>query len=130
MLNAGVLRFDANGRIRQTSSASTDGNGGTPTVQGLLSAANVSPEVQWNGLSFFQSGQGTLCGQGFGDITGHAPGGIPINSQGMVEVNPTDPIDHWNAGLPYTAAGALAVALPESPTTASAFDSGFDTGFH
>jgi hypothetical protein len=130
MLNAGVLRFDATGRIRQTASSSTDGNGGTPTIQGLLSAGNVAIEAGWNGLPYFNSGQGILCGQGIGTTVSFAPGGIPMNSAGMVEVDAVGAIAYWNAGLPYTAAHRLAVALPESPVAASAFDNGFDSGFH
>jgi hypothetical protein len=117
MLNAGVLLFDASGRIRQTTSASTDGNGGTPTVQGLLSAGNVTIETYWNGLPFFGNGQGTVCGESLGVIVAYAPGGIPINTLGMVKADPIEPIAYWNAGLPYTAAGALAVAFPESPAS-------------
>lgn len=131
MLNAGVLKFDAAGRIRNTTSLPTDFNGGTPTRDGLLAGSNGVPNAD-----SFVAGIGYLAGGGLA-ATNATPvawaGGIPLTAAGQVCVDATGAgvIAYYNNGLPYDASGKLVLAAPESPAGLSAFSMGFsDAEFH
>jgi len=57
-----------------------------------------------------------------------APGGIGIGPGGGVSVDQTGEITHYNAGLPCTAEGALAIEIG-GVELLGAFDGGFDEGY-
>lgn len=128
MLNAGVLRFDAAGRIRCTLSLPTHFNGGTPTNQGLLSGNNGVPNA-----GSFLGGLGYLAG---GDLAmfNAAPaayiGGLPVTAAGQLCVDATGTLtpNRWVAGIPLSGE-RVCLAAPEAPVTGTGFDSGFDGGF-
>jgi hypothetical protein len=111
MLNAGVLRFDASGRIRWTTALPLDFNGGTPTNNGLLAGNNAIP-------TRFVAGLGYVVGDGlaaFNSAPVNWVGGIPLNANGQVCVDATGSavVASYVSGLPLTADGKLALAAVE-----------------
>lgn len=129
MLNAGVLRFNAAGQIRNTTALPTDFNGGTPTNQGLLSGSNGIPHAD-----SFLGGLGYLAGGGLA-VFNAAPvvwnGGIGSTAAGQVCVDATGAgvIAGYVNGLPIDASGKLVLAAPESPAALDAFDTAFSGAF-
>lgn len=112
MLNAGTLLFDAAGRIRNTATGTPDGfNAGVATRGGLLLTALSAPNAFVNGMPFFQI-SGALCAQSAAP-TSYAQGGLPITPAGLVAVDANGAIDHYLAGLPFTAADRLCLAAAE-----------------
>lgn len=90
-------------------------NGGTPikVVGGanLLCNFNNAPEVYVQGAPYVLSG--ALCSTGAGSVTGFSQGGLPLVAGGEIAVDAVAAITSYNAGLPYTAEGRLALAIPE-----------------
>lgn len=126
MLNASVMKFDATGRIRNTTSLPTVLIAGAGFNDGLLSAASAP-------VLFYPNGNPTILGGQLaiqvGNPDHYGQGGLPIAANGAVAINVSQPITHWNAGLPYTANGALAFATAEAPAVVDAFDSAFSGAF-
>lgn len=127
MLNAGVLKFDALGKVRNTTSAPADFNAGVGFNQGLLSVDLNSPTRWANGMPFVASGK--LSVQTAGAVVGHSQGGLPINELGAIAIDTVATVSYWNAGLPYTSTGKLAFGTTESPIVESGFSNGFSAGF-
>jgi hypothetical protein len=127
MLNAGVLRFDALGKVRNTTVAGSEFNAGVESEQGLVSVSLNTPQRWHNGLPFMNNG--ALSVQNVGTVAYHSQGGIPINELGAVAIDTVGAVAYWNAGLPFTSGGKLAFAASEPPATLSGFSSGFDEGF-
>jgi len=127
MLIAGLLRFATTGRIRNTTTAPTDFNGGTPTVQGLLSYSIQPPDVFVNGLGYKTNGALSVAIGGGAD---HYVNGLPVNLIGQVCATQSliQPAV-WVAGLPIGLDGLLALAPNESPVAQNAFSDGFSNGF-
>jgi hypothetical protein len=127
MLNAGVLRFASNGRIRNTTAAPTDFNGGTPTVQGLLSYSITLPDTFVGGIGYRVNG--AIC-VAVGGAPTHYVAGLPVNALGQLCVTQSliQPVS-WVAGLPIGLDGLLALAPAESPAVVDAFSSAFSGAF-
>jgi hypothetical protein len=111
MINAQVLLFNAQGRIRNTVSAPTAFNAALGFANGLLSLDINTPQQWANGMPFVSSGK--LSVQLVGNVVGYAQGGLPINDNGCVAVDTSAAIAYYNAGLPYTATHRLAMAATE-----------------
>jgi hypothetical protein len=109
MLNKGVLTFTG-GRIRNTIAAPTNFSAGVPLVGSLLSlAAGVV-----TGYNHGEPHIATLqLAKGDATPVAYAQGPLPISANGGVSVDEAGAITHYKAGLPFTAAGALATATPE-----------------
>jgi hypothetical protein len=124
MLNAGVLAFDAAGRIETTTALPEAFNGGTPTKGGALAYTVAVPSVRLAGIGYDSAGAVLLALNG-------APtqwqGGIPTDDLGRICANDAAPIAYWNAGLPFTLGGLLAVTPAIAPINLSAFDFGYST---
>lgn len=130
MLNAGVLRFDANGRIRNTVSAPTDFNGGTPTNQGLLCVvlSAAAPGGYAQGMGFETGGQ--MSAEGSPSTTIPLQGGLQQGSATRrTGVAVVGTIAGYVAGLPVSAAGLLVLATAEAVAGTGGFSSGFSSGF-
>jgi hypothetical protein len=128
MLNAGVLLFNGTGRIRNTTSAPTDGNGGTPTIQGLLAAAPiVAVENFHDGTGFVADGRISIDSSGA--IVAYSQGGLPMTVEGRIAVDTVQAITHYNAGLPFTVLGRLVLAAAEAPAVLNSFSSAFSGAF-
>ena len=92
-MNAGVLTFDAAGRITTLEVAAFPSprfNGGTPT--------------------------GDLGSLVLGSVTAARLNGVPYDAAGAVVANSTDAIVAWSGGLPLCA-DALAVSFGQTPVT-------------
>ena len=106
MLTAGVLTYDGQGRVRTTLQPPTEFNGGTPTRNGLLCIA------QAGAITAFGAGLGYVASGAIRVVAGGGPGVNPLgNDLGQVRVG-VGPAAFWYAGLPFTAAGRVAVAPP------------------
>jgi hypothetical protein len=127
MLNAGVLRFDAAGRIRNTSALPTDFNGGTPTNQGLLSWVGGAPVAFNGGLGYLTDMR--LVAANAAPVAWN--GGIACSAASQVCVDGTGAgvITGYVNGLPIDAAGKLVLASAELPAVVDAFDSAFSGAF-
>jgi hypothetical protein len=111
MLNAGVLRFDALGKVRNTVSVPVDFNAGVGSANNLLSV-DLNGPVRWvNGMPFVNNGR--LSVQTAGTVVEHAQGGLPINEAGAVAIDTVAVVSYWSAGLPFTSTGKLAFAGAE-----------------
>ena len=108
MLNAGVLAFDEFGRIRHTPAAPTVWVAGVPFAgPGLLCIDPSSDPVTHyhNGIGY----QAERLGSVIGSVESYTQGGLGVNA-GRVCVDEAAAIEHWNAGLPITGLGRLAIA--------------------
>ena len=106
MINAGVLKFDAQGRILTTNAnPGPHFNGGTPVVNGMLCVLN-GPAVYYNG-GFGYGIRGRVCAT----QSGANPQGPIVNGLGRVR-GTTDPPAFYYAGLPMAANGLLCLAPP------------------
>jgi len=109
VLNAGVLSYDAQGRVLTTLTQMGRFNGGTPVVDGKLCITLSEPEVYLGGLSYLNDG--SVCYEQ--DL--NTDGGI-ANGRGQLRSS-TEPPAFWYCGLPVTADGRLSIAPPILPTT-------------
>lgn len=123
MLVAGVLKFDAQGRIIVSGAPPVTFNGGTPiAADGSLAAAiDVVPHVFIGGIGYTHRGR--ICNSSSPLIP---PGGVLTNELGQLAVDTSPPVLSY-AGLPITAAGRLSVSSVAPSTTG--FDDGFSEGF-
>lgn len=126
MLNAGLLSFDAGGRIRCTTALPKHFNGGTPMNGDLLCIVSAAPTRFVGGLGYDVSG--ALCV--VNSAAEFYSGGIPIAPGNLVAVDGAGVSvpSHWVAGLPITA-GERLLLTPAIPVSTNAFSSGFDEGF-
>jgi hypothetical protein len=110
MLNPGVLRFNAGGRIRTSNTAPSEVNGGTPTLGGLLSTINSAATVFVHGMGYPSTGQlaGTVAG-----AVSYFNEGLAFTSANRVCLDEAGAITGYLGGLPRVATGALATAAPE-----------------
>lgn len=130
MLNAGVLSFDAAGRIRVLSVAdfpAPNFNGGTPSSQlrELVvgpSASGYTPAVWVGGLPY--TVEGALVTDKVGAIIAHV-GAVPLTANGVAG-SEDQTVAYWEQGMPFDAAGRLAGTPPGIIINLHAFDSGFD----
>jgi hypothetical protein len=127
MLNAGVLKYDATGRIRNTTAAPTERNAAVGCVQGLLSQAAASPVNIANGMGF--TATGALAIDTAGAITHHAQGALPMTAASRLAVAVNGTVAYREAGLPFSSTGRLALATAEAPVLLDAFSNGFSSGF-
>lgn len=132
MLNAGVLAFDATGRIKALSIADFPAphfNGGTPAgdIGSLVVAPYTSgynPEVYVAGLPY--TAQGGLVIDVVGAIVAHVAG-LPVTAVGLAAS--TDNPVRWVAGIPIGASGRVCIAAATPPVNLSGFSNGFSGGF-
>lgn len=115
MLNGGVLKFDALGKVRNTNSAPvpSEYNAGVGLNQGLLSVDSTAPQYWTSGLPFTSSGQ--LSVQTTGTLAYYTQGGLPINENGCILADTESAVAYRQAGLPFTSGGKLALAEAEAP---------------
>lgn len=115
-LQARHLLFDASGRIRNTGTAPTQFNGGTPTNNaGLLCVVSATPSTRFHaGLGYSNGTPDALC------IADAAPvgsdpwnGGVRVSANVRVYIDRVNSINAWVAGLPVTANGRLCLATAE-----------------
>lgn len=128
MLNAGVLAFDAQGRIA-TIQASTIPrfffNGGTPT--GTLGALVVAPQISgfnpevWLGGFPYTNADGIVI-DSLNAITDHV-GGLPLTELGLAVEIDALPVRHVT-GIPISATGRVCV-YNATPLTLKAFSDAF-----
>lgn len=106
MINSSMLLFDAGDRIRATAAAPDATMGSTPTNAGRLAIDTGGPVDFVHGVGF--AANGALC------MTELDPDSF---DQGMphitnrVAYDAVGAIVGYNFGLPYTAAGALALSI-------------------
>ena len=108
MLNASVLAYDATGRIRHTTAPPEYWAAGVPFAgPSLLCIDPTAGAVTrfHNGIGY----QGAFIGTVVGSVDSYTQGGLGMNA-GRMCVSTAAPITHYNAGLPITAAGSLAIA--------------------
>ena len=108
MLNASVLAYDATGRIRHTTASPEYWAAGVPFAgPSLLCIDPIAGAVTrfHNGVGY----QGAFIGAVVGSVDSYTQGGLGMNA-GRMCVSTAAPITHYNAGLPITAAGSLAIA--------------------
>lgn len=127
-MNAGVLAFDAAGRITTLAVAdfpSPHFNGGTPTgdlgslVLGSLTAARI------DGVPY--DAAGAVVANSTDAIVAWT-GGLPLCADALAVSFDQTPVT-WVAGIPLDAAGRVCCASTAPPINLSGFDSGFDGGF-
>lgn len=133
MLNASLLWFDSSGRIKALALADFPAprfNGGTPAADlgNLVGTEAGTQFVFHNGLKYTNPEGGIAVANG-GTIANHSQGGMPVDADGnlCVEYNGL-PVSHI-AGIPITATGRVAVAIPAPPINLSGFSNGFSNGF-
>ena len=112
MLNHSLLKFDGNGRIRNTTNAPTHFSGGVPfNAAGLPCITSFgSIDHQHNGQSY--TSERLLLAVPNVSVEYFAQGGLAMNA-GRIVVATAAPIDHYNSGLPCSASGTLCVATQE-----------------
>lgn len=128
-MNAGVLAFDAAGRITTLNVAdfpSPHFNGGTPTGDlGSLVITTALPSAFVHGGGYDDAG--ALC-----VVTAaadHYLAGLPYAVDGALCVSFDQTPATWVAGIPLDAAGRVCCATPTTPIDLSPFSSGFSGGF-
>jgi hypothetical protein len=126
MLTAGVLKFDAEGRIILSADLPIAFNGGTPIAAdgGLSTAAGITPEIFLAAIGYLEAGSITDSTNPLVPATG------PITDEtGAIRIS-NDLPHHWYAGLPLTAGGFLSVSGGSPPPVdLGAYDHGFDASF-
>jgi hypothetical protein len=130
MLNAGVLSFDAAGRVKALSVADFPApffNGGTPasTLKELVVApvgSGYTPAVWVGGLPY--TVEGALVTDPVGAIIAHV-GAVPLTANG-VAASTDQTVAYWSQGIPFDANGRIAGTPPGIIINLHAFDSGFD----
>jgi hypothetical protein len=126
-ISAGLLQFATSGRIRNTTTAPEYFNGGTPTVQGLLSYSITLPDVFLGGIGYRANGALSVA---LGGAADHYVNGLPVNAVGQVcATQSLIAPARWVGGLPIGLDGLLALAAPEVPATLTGFSNGFSNGF-
>jgi hypothetical protein len=112
MLCAGMLLFNA-GRVRCSTSAGAAQNiGGTPTTStGVLALSLTAPTARLNSAGY-NAANGALCADIGGAINVRGQG-LAFSAADRVVCDQVSAISTYFAGLPFTAAGALATAAPE-----------------
>lgn len=102
MITAGMLAFNAAGRIRVITDVIPVNRGLTPTILGVLCYIEEPPvPVNYNNEIGYGL-NGSVCAQ----VLPHQRGEPP--SKGL-RISTTEPITHYWMGLPMTADGRLAV---------------------
>lgn len=129
MLNAGVLSFGTDGRVKTLLVSSYPEpffNGGTPAS--LLGELVIAPyQSGYEGL--FKLGglpytvEGALLTDTIGVISGHV-GAVPITVNGAVALSAAPGIAYWEQGIPFSADGRIAT-VPSTIVNLHAFDSSF-----
>jgi hypothetical protein len=123
------MQFDSAGLIIsiQPGAVPINFNAGTPTgVLGSLQVATIG-STPFAGLFYDDVGHINVANGGV--IAGHAPGGMPVDATGKLCVDYDIPVSFWHAGLPYTAAGRLALRAPVVPVNFFAYANAFSTAF-
>lgn len=126
MLIAGVLKFDAQGRIILSAGPPVDFNGGTPIGAdgGLAAAGGADPALYFAAIGYLDNGAITDS-----DNPLVPQGGLLTNELGQVRISFDLPV-LWYAGLPLTAEGFLSISDGIAPVIGpGAFDQGFSNAF-
>jgi len=130
-MNAGVLAFDAAGRIstiRVTDFPSPHFNGGTPTGDlgsMVINTGGLPPPVYVAGIGYDNAGAICVLSAPAESYSG----GLPVSAGGQLCVSyDQTPVD-WVAGIPLDASGLVCLATPTTPIDLSPFSSGFSGGF-
>lgn len=110
MLTAGVLTFDAEGRILCTLDPPDHFNGGTPMLGGLLCISANAPEVYLGGFAY--TAVDFVCSSQ--QATDTNPNDPMTNPEGALKYSTNLPA-YWYAGLPFTAEGLLSLVLESPP---------------
>ncbi len=110
MLTAGMLRYNAAGRVMVSAAAPQQfGDGATPLRNdGALCLANVNPGFYFGGIGL--SASGALSATNVGPVAGYMRG-IPFNAAGRMIIAATEPIAFYLAGTPRAANGAICVGV-------------------
>lgn len=123
MLTAGVLRFNAAGRVVCTGEdPPVDFSGGVPlSASGAVCLSPSTPDLFLGGIGYRNSTR--LCGA----VAPLVPGDQPLarDAVGGLALAETEPITHYYAGIPLVADGRVAVFL-EDPIFVSAFSLAYD----
>lgn len=128
MLNVGVLKLDAQGRISTLLASSVPRfffNGGTPTgtLGALIAAPQVSgynPEVWLGGFPYTHANGIVIDGQNA--IVNHV-GGLPLTQYGLATELDALPVRHVS-GIPISANGRVCI-YTDTPLTLKAFSTAF-----
>jgi hypothetical protein len=129
MLNAGVLKFDSQGRISTILADQIPRfffNGGTPT--GTLGSLVVAPQASgfnpeaWLG-GFSYTNVGALVIDSINPIINHV-GGLPLTEYGLATDN--DVPASYVTGIPLSAAGRVCV-FADTPLVLKAFSNAFSS---
>lgn len=123
MLIAGVMRFNAEGRVLISVGNPVVGfNGGTPVDEdGFVVTSVPPPDAYLGGLGYLESDD--ICARS--SLPAFFSGPFAMDSAGALALALTEPISHYVAGIPFVADGRVAVAF-SGPPDFHAFDSGFN----
>lgn len=129
-----LLLFDGSGRIttlNQVDFPEPNFNGGTPAGDlGSLVIAAVSggflPKERLGGLTY--SDGGALLVDGLGAID-HWNAGLPLTAIGALCISTLNPASWTPGGIPVASDGRVSLAPPTPPINLSGYDGGYDTGF-
>lgn len=125
MLTAGVLTFDAQGRILCTLDPPDEFNGGTPMLGGLLCISANAPEVYLGGFAY--ATLDFVCSSQPG--ANENPNEPVTDAQGRLKGTSNAPA-YWYAGLPFAANGLLCIVLETPPPVdEGAFSAAYSIAF-
>lgn len=124
MLTAGVLRFNAAGRVVCTGEdPPVDFSGGVPlSATGAVCISPSAPDLFLGGLGYRNSTR--LCA-GISPVIPNPDNPLGRDSVGGLALAETEPITNYWCGIPLTADGRVAVFL-EDPIFVSAFSLAYD----
>ena len=128
MLNHGILKYDALGRVRCTLDPPIYFNGGTPiAANGLLSLTNLDPVVFLAGFGFATSTTGSICSEQGINPDNNGP---IVGRNGKARTTPDAPV-FWYCGLPFGPDSNMSIVVEGPPPVPQyAFDEAFDTAFN
>ena len=118
MLNHSLLKFDGNGRIRNTGAVPSRFAGGVGFNGGLLCLIQTPVTHVHQSNPFGAAGRIAAL---TGAPTHFSQGGLPHTANGRLAVS-SGAIDHYSHGLPYAADGSLVIAPAEAPGTFATLD--------
>lgn len=112
MLTGSMILYNGTGRLRNVAvGPNGGGNGYTPTQTGVLSSANSLPVNFCNGLPYNAAAQVCIAES----PVAYFHQGMPFTSLDKIACDSAGAIAFYLAGIPRTAAGAIAISTAVGP---------------